>query len=161
MEALITRWQEPLWRHAARLIGDPNQADDILQEALVSIVRQISKLSEPGAFRAWAYRIVKNKAADHIRKNQRQRQLQANATESSLLNDDETDLSNPVELIRAAMKRLNHQDRIILSLFYLDEMSIAEVSQVCGIPFGTVKSRLFKARENLRKILDLQSNSNQ
>lgn len=160
MEALITKWQEPLWRHAMRQTRNATLADDVLQESLVAIARKIGGLKDPGSFRTWAYRIVSNKTADLIRKRQRNRELDAQALEQEKQAQGEPTPNDEVGLIRAAMTRLNSRDRTILSLFYLEEMSVAEVSEICGIPSGTVKSRLSKARSNLKKILDTHLNSN-
>ena len=161
LEALLTRWQEPLWRHAVRMTRDSSLADDVLQESLIAIVRQIRNLNDPARFRSWAYRIVTFKAADQIRSRQRSRKIESAVSEKAEeLESDEPALDKPVDLLRAAMQRLNENDRLILTLFYLEEMKISEVANICSIPLGTVKSRLFKARSSLKKILDIKFNPN-
>ncbi len=160
IEALIKRWQEPLWRHAVRLIREPSLADDVLQDSLVAIVRQLSQLKDPNHFRAWAYRIVTHKAADLIRKRQQQRTLSEHARTKEEAHREVTSDDDPADVIRVAMSRLNEKDRLILTLFYLEEMSVLEVSKICEVPPGTVKSRLSKARTNLKKILHTHFNLN-
>lgn len=143
-----------------RQVRNPTLADDILQESLVAITKKISSLKDPANFRAWAYRIVSNKTADLIRKQQRNRKIETEVSEQTPNSQGKSTPKEAIEVIRAAMTRLNSRDRTILSLFYLEEMSVAEVSEICGIPPGTVKSRLSKARSNLKKILDTHLNPN-
>lgn len=76
-ESLVLVWQERLWRHARRLTGDEDAADDIPQESWLAIGRGMSRLQDPAAFSAWAYRIVSNKCNDWIRRECRRRKGQA------------------------------------------------------------------------------------
>ena len=156
LAALVQRWQERLWRHAFRLTGRRDAAADVMQESWLAIVRGIGRLKDPACFRAWAYRIVTHRAADWTRRVQRQRKLLENVAaetpqpqQPATPGDDED-----VNLLRDAMRKLPAERRALLSLFYLDELSIGEIATVLSIPAGTVKSRLFHARGELKSLLE-------
>jgi RNA polymerase sigma-70 factor (ECF subfamily) len=148
---LVSRWHRPLWRHAYRLTGREEAAWEVAQEAWLSIVRGLRRLDDPARFRPWAYRIVTHKASDWIRKHQRMRQrrrgLDTQMPAAADVKDDQ-----PLEDLHAALRRLGARQRVILSLRYLEELSVAEIAAILSIPAGTVKSRLHAAREELKRI---------
>lgn len=149
--ALVARWQEPLWRHAFRLTGRDDTAWDVLQETWLSIAGDISRLADPASFRRWAYTIITRRAADWARQ-------QANRTVAIPdVADVAADLpaaNDAVELLRAALQRLPREERVLLSLRHIDEFDGAEMAEILGVPEGTVKSRLFHARQKLRDIIE-------
>lgn len=157
LEVLIERWQERLWRHAVRLTREPSLADDVLQESLIAIARGIHRLDGPARFRSWAYRIVSNKVADCIQQRQRRRAAESTAADHNVDSSLPSSTADPVERVRIAMLGLDQKDRAILALFYLDEMTVIEVADICGIPYGTVKSRLYHARKKLKSVLEKET----
>lgn len=159
LKELVGRWQKRLGRFALRLTGDSDAAADALQESWMAIVRGIGRLDDPASFRAWAYRIVANKCADWIRKNQRRRDLNERMTADSdgrVVESAEVELERQDEIsqVRLAIRKLSDDRRMILTLKYVDEMSTREISKTLSIPQGTVKSRLYHAREELKNILE-------
>ena len=159
LKELIGRWQKRLGRFALRLTGDRDAAADAMQDTWIAIVRGIRRLDDPASFRAWAYRITANKCADWIRKNQRSRNLNEELTiesEGLVVESAEAELEkqDDISQIRSAIKMLSDDRRMILTLKYVDEMSTREIAKALSIPEGTVKSRLYHAREDLRKILE-------
>lgn len=146
-EQLVSRWQERLWRHARRLIHDDAAAWDVVQEAWMSMLKGLRRLEDPGAFSNWAYRIVTFKSIDHIRSGARRREVEENQperVENPAGNDD-------VEELRIALAELNVEQRAILSLHYKEELGVEKISQILGVPVGTVKSRLHRARSSLKE----------
>ena len=156
--ALYVRWHVRLGRHARRLVGDPDAAGDIAQEAWLAIARSIRRLDDPARFRAWAYRIVTRRAADWIRKARRDRRLGEELANDVEVNRDavaEQDSgADDIELIRQALKTLPSERRALLALYYFDELSVTEIADALAIPKGTVKSRLHHARNHLRHALE-------
>jgi RNA polymerase sigma-70 factor (ECF subfamily) len=155
---LVERWQPRLWRHAMRLAGDRDAANDVVQQAWVAIIRGLGRLNDAARFRRWAYQIVTYKCADWIRERQRER---ATVTELASAKDDSVsppqnvdDAADEVATLRAAIGRLSPDRRVALSMFYLDEMSLAEIAEALALPIGTVKSRLHYARQELKTILE-------
>ncbi|MGA2796458.1 MAG: RNA polymerase sigma factor [Thermoguttaceae bacterium] len=154
-EALIGRWQRRLWQHAWRLTGDDSAAWDVLQEAWIGISRGINRLADATAFPAWAYQIISNKCRDSIRREQRRRE--ATETYSEQMQREEHEAATARRQhnsLKEALEQLSGPDRAILSLRYEEQFDTAEIAGILGIPEGTVKSRLFNARQRLRKYLE-------
>lgn len=158
LKALITRWQPKLGRLAWRLTAEREAARDIVQDTWLAIVRGIYNLDDPARFRSWAYRIVSHKCADWTRRQVVQRnaakELQASAV---LTRDDytkESDSTSDVARLRNALTRLPDEQRTILSLHYLDGMSMKLIAHVLRVPYGTVKSRMHHARNRLKAVLE-------
>src|SRR3954467_2070651 len=121
-DELISLFQPRLLKHARYLSGRDDAARDVVQESWIAIVRGINRIDDPAAFRAWAYRIVTNKCADRVRSIVRERAAIEQRPEISpeAANDDESS-------IREAMARLGPDQRAILSLRYLEDMSTREI----------------------------------
>ena len=152
-DLLVRRWQRRLWHYARRLTGNSDAAWDVTQETWIAILRQIRKLSDPAWFAAWAYRIVRNKCADHARKAGRRRKLAEALAERQRANDDPP-REGPGDTVADALRRLPVDRQELLALKYGADLNIIEIALVLGIPAGTVKSRLDTAREQLRRILE-------
>ena len=155
LKTLIARWQPRFARLAWRLTSEREAARDVVQDVWLAIVRGLARLDDPARFRPWAYRIVKNKCADWVRRRATRRsameQLREHATRT--VTDDEPN-SGDISRLRDAMARLPDEQRMILSLHYSEEMSIVEIAAVLNVPVGTVKSRLFHARNRLKEALE-------
>jgi RNA polymerase sigma-70 factor, ECF subfamily len=157
LDALLKRWQEPLWRHACRLTGQESAAWDVLQEALLVIARDIRRLEAEAAFGAWAYRIVRHKAADWLRQHVRRREREASFAAQWQLDGAGAGEPPPEEgRLREALPRLEPADRTLLGLRFQEEFSIEEIAQMLGVPAGTVKSRLHYAKQRLRTLMEKQ-----
>jgi RNA polymerase sigma-70 factor (ECF subfamily) len=152
---LVDRWQPRLWRLAMRLTADRHAASDAVQQAWMAIIRGLARLNDAACFRRWAYQIVTYKCADWVRARQRERAqmsaLAAQPTEQPSLAADATD---DVEMLREALKQLSPERRMALSMFYVEQMPLAEIAHVLSLPVGTVKSRLHYAKQELKKILE-------
>lgn len=146
-EELVARWQERLWRHARLLTGDQDAAWDALQETWLAIVKGLKRLNDPAAFPKWAYKIVNDRCVDWIRRQQRQRKFEDQPPEDHRPDDLQGSL-------RLAMEHLPVEQRALISLHYAEGYGMAEIAEILGIPEGTVKSRLFAAREQLRKLME-------
>lgn len=152
-DLLVRRWQRRLWNYARRLAGSDDLAWEVVQETWLVILRRINTLSDPAWFAAWAYRIVRNKCADAIRR----RQLRRKRAEA--VTDQQRSVHEPAheaagDTLADALQRLPAESREILTLKYVDGLSIVELAAVFDIPPGTVKSRLFHARDQMRRLLE-------
>ncbi|MEK7266792.1 MAG: sigma-70 family RNA polymerase sigma factor [Pseudomonadota bacterium] len=154
--ALAQRWEKRLVRHAYRLSGNVEDARDIAQEAWVDIARGVRRLDDCAAFPAFAFQIVTRRAADFVRRAKRaKRGVAAFAAEPTPAFDGnagvEARASSPA--LAAAMARLPAEQRAAIALFYLEDLSVAEIAAALGVPAGTVKTRLKAAREKLKAAL--------
>jgi len=145
--ALVTLHDARLRAHARRLCDDAETARDIVQEAWIAIARGLAHLRDDRAFLAWALRIVTRAAARDLGRKQRRRAAQEGFAEMQ-----PSDAPNTTDL-SAAIAALPPAQRAALALYYLEEMSVAEVAVALDIPPGTVKTRLMHARARLRAIL--------
>jgi RNA polymerase sigma factor (sigma-70 family) len=153
LDELLTRWQERLWRHVVRLAGDAEAAWDILQETMVAISRRIAQLNDPAAFSSWAYRIATNQCRDFLRRKRRHDRLLETYFEQQPP-ENKRDHASVMDL-QAALTRLSGSQQTLLSLRYEEGFSVSEIAGILGIQMGTVKSRLFAARQQLRSLLEV------
>lgn len=153
LAVLVKRWHPRLYRHARRLTDGSDSADDATQEAWVAIIRRLRSLDDPARFGPWAYRIVTNKCADRTRRLQRERKHREILNREPPGTDSRAD-DTEVGRLRSAMRRLPSDRRALLGLFYVDGLSVAQIARALGLPNGTVKSRLFGAREELKRVLE-------
>ncbi len=153
LNVLAKRWHPKLLRQAVRLTGEADGGADVAQEAWLAIVRSLRRLQDPGRFRAWAYRIVSRKATDWIRTRVRRRRLD----EQVALEADDAQAEPPgdeVDRVRQSLAGLPADRRALLAMYYVEGMTVGEISEALSIPRGTVKSRLFHARNRLRATLE-------
>ena len=144
--SLLIAGRSALWAHALRLASDPQAAWDITQQTWMAIIKGLRCLNDPARFRPWAYRIVTNKAMDFLKATRPTQSLdERQLADNRLTRSPETHLDELLEMLAPAK-------RAILSLFCLEQLNIAEISAVLNIPKGTVKSRLFNARNELREL---------
>ena len=156
-EELVNRYQPRFLRHAYRLLGDAERAKDAVQDGWIDIVRGLARLRDDAAFPAWAFRIVTRRCAGQIAAAKRSREVleaaahdPATACNPTVL--DEAALDGPP--LRAALARLPVKHRVPLALFYLEDMTVAEIAVALDVPVGTVKTRLMHARRKLRAALE-------
>lgn len=158
LRTLIDRWQPRLGRLAWRLTGEREAARDLVQDAWLAIVRGLNRLDDPARFRSWAYRIVSNKCADWIRRRLVERSVAKDLRDAAVSASDdssnERDSADEVARMRDALTKLPGEQRAILSLHYLDGMCVAEIARTLEVPAGTVKSRLYHARNRLKQTLE-------
>jgi len=148
---IVRGWHPRLTALARRLTGDAEASADLVQEAWLAIVRGLHSLDDPARFKPWAYRIVSNKCADWVRSRQRER-----ASHEAPRDPPRDDPAEPDEVrrLRVALSRLPGDQRAILSLFYVEQMSVRAIADVFGVPEGTVKSRMHHARNELRRTIE-------
>lgn len=143
-----------LRRYAAALVGNAAQADDLVQDSIERALRQSAQLRELDKLPGWLRRILYNKYMDELRRD-RSRGRQQDITESA--NDQELSIpaydGTAMRDFVKAINALSAEHRQILLLVGLEDLSYQEISDELGIPLGTVMSRLARARERLRAMI--------
>ncbi len=148
-----------LYAHAVRLSGDREAARDIMQEAWIQIIRALPSLRSESAFLPWALCIVSRRVAAHINGRQRDRQLsQAYSAETETATEEPGPEEFETDAVLTALKKLPPAQQATVALFYLEDLRVHEVATALDIPVGTVKTRLMKARETLRELLEGEAN---
>jgi RNA polymerase sigma-70 factor (ECF subfamily) len=168
---LVTKYQRKLLRLVMRLVRDPGEAEDVTQEAFIKAYRALPNFRGESAFYTWLYRIGVNTAKNWlIAQGRRAPLLNDIISEESeggdaeaLLHDEETPermlLSKQIgETVNAAMEALPEDLRTAITLREIEGLSYEEIAQVMDCPIGTVRSRIFRARDaiaaRLRPLLD-------
>lgn len=155
---LVTPYKERLLRKAKSMLKDDDDAEDIVQDALISGYRSIGKFRADSGIYTWLYRIVVNRAKDLLTK--RKRNPETSITEQEYQFADERDgyekkleLSEESKYLIDKIKQLDEVYRQVIELRYFEELSYAEIATILGCNEGTVKSRLFKAKELLKHMI--------
>lgn len=149
-DELIRRWNDPLWGYLRRMTGNDEAAADLVQETWLRVVRGIGRLRDGSRLRAWLFGIARRAAMDRLRVRYGSPVIvDVDVIELASM-EDEDSLEADLAAMHDELGRLPVVERDVLTLFYLRELSLAEVADVLDVPIGTVKSRLFRARRLLR-----------
>lgn len=152
-DALVRRWAGPVSGYARRVTGDADTAAELTQDIWLRVVRGIGRIEDTGRFRSWLFGIAHRAFADQLRR--KYRATMPLPAEDEVAEADEGEAEFDVEAVARGLARLAPVEREILTLFYLEELAIDEVAIALSIPTGTVKSRLYRARKQLRRELEL------
>jgi RNA polymerase sigma-70 factor (ECF subfamily) len=150
---LISQWHAPLWTYVRRLVGDDESAREIVQDVWVRVIRGLPKLRDGSKLRAWLFGIARRALMDALREQYaRFPETDVDLNEIPSVDDawkheNEEDL----QALERALARRPLIEREVLTLFYLQELSLVEIADALDVPVGTIKSRLFRARRLLRQ----------
>ena len=150
-DELIERWHVPLWKYARRLTGDEDAARDTVQDIWVRVLRSIARLHDGTRLRPWLFAIARHVLMDRLRHQYAQPPTtDIDAAENAAALEPVAGREEDLIEMEAGLSRLPLAEREVLTLFYLQELSLAQVAELLDVPIGTVKSRLFRARRALR-----------
>ncbi|NGP89461.1 RNA polymerase sigma factor [Fodinibius halophilus] len=156
LKTLIRSFHPIMKKTIYHQIREQDPVDDIAQNCWYIIIKKLSELELKVSFKAWALSIARRKAIDWIRKQQqcaKHAQTLKSETESEQ-KQAATDYSDEkLKKVQEGIQQLPATQQIVLELFYLDNLSLKEISNLLEISKGTVKSRLFYAREKLKQII--------
>lgn len=150
---LAQLFERPVWYYIRRLVRSEDDAWDALQETFVSVLRSLATIREGRALPAFVYRTARNSALAQHRRRKEQPLVEdiidcmEDAAEAPLSAED-------VAAVHQGLERLPLSQRETLTLYFLEDLSIAQIAEVTLVPEGTVKSRLYHARRALRRILE-------
>ena len=167
-EQLFKLHQKRVYNIALQMLRDETEAADATQDVFVKAYRSISDLASEAAFVTWLKTIAVNVCRDIVRKRGHVRleslDARVEASDGSQMDNEVADWStNPErtldkkqtrELVQKAISSLSPDYREVVTLFYVDGADVAEIAKVTGCPTGTVKSRLSRAREMLKRKLE-------
>lgn len=165
---LVERYQNKAYAISIKIVQNHDDALDCVQDSFIKAFRSLSSFNFQSSFNTWLYRIVTNTSLDLLRKNKK---YQSNIPiEKPLSGDDDDDYFIQIEdrkadveniavsnqtviAVREAIDKLSEDLKKVIILFDIEQFSLIEVSKILNIPVGTVKSRLFRAREKLAILL--------
>ncbi|MFM7524460.1 MAG: RNA polymerase sigma factor RpoE [Betaproteobacteria bacterium] len=165
-ELLVSKYQRKLMRLVSRLVRDQAEAEDVVQEAFIKAYRALPQFRGDSAFYTWLYRIGNNTAKNYLVTQGRRAptSTEADAEKAETFDDGEhlRDTNTPecmlatkqiAETVNVAMEALPEELRIAITLRELEGMSYDEIAETMGCPIGTVRSRIFRAREAIAERL--------
>jgi len=162
---LMDTYFEKVYSRMLKMTGQPGDAEDLAMEAFNKAFSKLDQYTPDFAFSTWLYRIAKNNCIDHLRRNRKdndnmvnQHEAEGDITAHELANQlpsPEQLLINQQEthLLREIVETLHPKYKDIIKLHYFNELSCDEIAQQLELPEGTVKVRLFRARELLYNIM--------
>ena len=166
-EFLISAFQQPVYNLVLRLVNDPADASDVVQEVFLKVFRKVGAFRGESSLKTWIYRVAVNEAYNYQRWFSRHRRKEVGlvADEEGSVNYSQK-LSDPGRspyecaaererhaLVEAALARLSPTFRAAVVLRDIQELSYEEIAEVLQVALGTVKSRILRGREALRKEL--------
>jgi len=155
---LVKRWHKIFCEKAYWVLRDKDLSKDVAQECWIIIINKLPTLKKAERFKSWALRIVYTKSIDAYKRRNKEIQNLHRIDKKTYSESNEKE--ERVVLKRkllSAIQNLSKEKQDIIRLFYVEEYSLKEISTFLEIPIGTVKSRLFKAREKLKSFIKLKS----
>ncbi len=167
-EALTSQYWKKIYNIALRMLGNHEDADDLTQDVLIKIFKSLRNFREESSFSTWIYRITKNVCIDELRKRKKEKIVsldeEIELNEGSVKIQVKSDKPGPYEeyekseigrIVTEAISKLSDEHRMVVVLRDIQGFSYEEICRIVGCPKGTVKSRLNRARNELRQLLEM------
>ena len=162
-EELVRRYQRPIAAYVYRMVGDYDSALDLTQEVFIKVYNSLSRYRSEFKFSTWIYKIAHNAAIDHLRRHAVREQTLSGSVEGErrevaiesrrLTPEQESERKERRTEIESVVQLLQSSYRELIVLRHSHDLSYDEIAEVTGLPLGTVKNRLFRAREAMRDLL--------
>ncbi|HZI46490.1 MAG TPA: sigma-70 family RNA polymerase sigma factor [Pyrinomonadaceae bacterium] len=160
-EELVRRYQRPIAAYVYRMVGDYDAALDLTQEVFIKVYASLSRYRPEFKFSTWIYKIAHNAAIDHLRRHATREAIANSETDRvevtietrRLSPEQESERTERCSEIETVVQLLPPPYRELILLRHSQDLSYEEIAEVTGLPLGTVKNRLFRAREAMREQL--------
>ena len=157
---LIERYKRLVSHIMNKMVKSSDERQDLCQDVFIKVYQNLGEFNRQCKLSSWIGRIAYNTALNHLGKKQAElwddispERSMDNLAISSRLLDDEIALEDMAARIREEISKLPSPYNVIIALYHLDEMTYKEIAEITGLPDGTVKSYLFRARQQLREKL--------
>ena len=162
---LVQAYRKRILGTIARLIGRPEDIEDVGQEVFLRLYYSLGQLRSPEIFEPWLYRLTVNSAYDYLRRHRRRREarmadlseqqvVMADAAAGTKVDQDERRRGRIREMVGALMSAVSEKDRILLTLKEIEGLSLKELEKVYGVNENALKVRLFRARQRVLKVFE-------
>lgn len=161
-EELVRRYHRPITNYVYRMLSNYDASLDVSQEIFIKVYNSMSRYSPEYRFSTWLYKIAHNAAIDYLRRNSNHEQsleienedgtYQVQYESKRLNPEQEREHSEWREEIETVVKKLPAGYRELIILRHNQDLSYDEIAEITNLPLGTVKNRLFRAREMMREI---------
>ena len=162
-EELVRRYQRPIAAYVYRMVGDYDSALDLTQEVFIKVYNSLARYRSEFKFSTWIYKIAHNAAIDHLRRYAVRGQAVTSGFDTEgrdtpvegrrLTPEQESERSERRSEVEMVVEMLPCAYRELIVLRHSHDLSYDEIAEVTGLPLGTVKNRLFRAREAMRDLL--------
>ena len=162
-EELVRRYQRPIAAYVYRMVGDYDAALDLTQEVFIKVYNSLTRYRSEFKFSTWIYKIAHNAAIDHLRRHAVREQTLTGSVDGErrevaiesrrLTPEQESERKERRSEIESVVQLLQASYRELIVLRHSHDLSYDEIAEVTGLPLGTVKNRLFRARETMRDLL--------
>ncbi|MDX6696361.1 MAG: hypothetical protein QOF02_3964 [Blastocatellia bacterium] len=160
-EELVRRYQRPIAAYVYRMVGDYDAALDLTQEVFIKVYASLARYRSEFKFSTWIYKIAHNAAVDHLRRHSTREQSLVNQVDGEqydlpiesgrLSPEQESEKAERCAEIELVVRQLPAAYRELIVLRHSHDLSYDEIAEVTSLPLGTVKNRLFRAREIMRQ----------
>lgn len=159
---IVNRHKRYAFAIAMRILGNRAEAEEAAQDAFIKAYHHLSGFNREAKFSTWLYRIVFNTAITYKRKQRGQHQSIEKAIVTYHPDGEQTlEKTDKKRFLEQAMNRLTESDKLAITLFYLKEFSLEEISEITGTPANTIKVRIHRARlrlaDELKNILSKEA----
>ena len=153
---LLEPIKDKLYRVALIYMKNEDNALDCVQDTIIKAIQSIDNIKEPQYFNTWITRILINTCKDNLRKNKRVEIYDAITFENTFENklvQNNSNIEESIDLYKA-LDNLKEEDKELIAMRYMSDMSIKDISQVTDVPMGTIKSRLSRTLKKLRVYME-------
>ena len=156
-EELFDLYQPRLKYYIRRLDNSSAETEDILQDIWITVFRKIRKLKDNNSFPVWLYRIARNKVFGRFRRSEKFIELPEEKEHRQYSDEDNEFSAEDAERLHKALNKIQPYHREVLTLSFIEQMSYQAIADVVGCSIGTVRSRIFYAKQSLRKEMERQN----
>lgn len=151
---IIDKYKNQLYATILRMTRNPQDAQDLVQDAFIKVYRNLDKYDANGSFSGWLYRVAINHCMDEFRKN-RYSTVQVEIDETKVVNHEHPEVVFLKKEKRRQLERLiatlPEDERLIILLRYVNEISYEEIGEVMDVPLSTVRNKLHRAKKKMRE----------
>jgi RNA polymerase sigma-70 factor, ECF subfamily len=159
---VVTAYRRRILGTISRLIGRPEDVEDVAQEVFIRLFFSLEQLRTPEVFEPWLYRLTVNACYDYLRKSRRrlefrmsdlseQQVMRADADAGSRVQNDETERRRIRDTVNGLLSSVSEEDRILLTLKEVEGLSLKELEKIYDVNENALKVRLFRARQRVLK----------
>lgn len=159
---VVTAYRRRIMGTVARMIGRPEDVEDVAQEVFLRLYYSMDQLRSPEVFEPWLYRLTVNASLDYLRKRRRrsesrmadlseQQVMMADAAAGTRWSEDEAQKARTREMVDALLSEVSEGDRVLLTLKEVEGLSLKELQSIYDVNESALKVRLFRARQRVLK----------
>jgi RNA polymerase sigma factor (sigma-70 family) len=161
---IVDRYKDKAYNLAFRICGNHEEAEELAQDSFVKAYRSLGGFKMKSSFATWLYRIVYNTSVSHVRIKKKVTlsldDFPADATDfiGNNTSEEEADWEYRSSLVNFLLQKITEEERGLISLYYYEEMSTDEISEITGMSKSNIKVKLFRVRQKMQEIIEKTEN---